>query len=95
MPPEETGRAVAKETVPEAVRVAAERLPEKRPLPWTERRDEGEEVPSPTFPPVVAKYAEPVEPIWVVEALPRVVRPETFKVEVAVSAPPKKEGPLV
>ena len=34
----------------------------------------------PTFPPLVAKYAEPVEPIWVVEELPRVVRPVTLRV---------------
>src|SRR3990167_2761807 len=35
----------------------------------------------PTLPPAVAKYAEPVEPICVVLALPRVVRPVTLRVE--------------
>ena len=61
----------------------------------TDNLPQGEVVPIPTEPPEVAKYAEPVEPIWVVEALPRVVRPVTFRVEVAVSAPPKNEEPLV
>ena len=39
------------ESVPVAVMLAAERLPEKRPLPWTERSCEGEVVPMPTEPP--------------------------------------------
>jgi hypothetical protein len=36
--------------VPVAVRLAAERFPEKRPLPWTESAWEGVLVPIPTFP---------------------------------------------
>ena len=52
-------------------------------------------MPIPTLPPLVAKYAEPVEPICVVEAYPSVVSPVTFKVEVAVIAPPKNEVPLM
>ena len=69
-------------------------VPEKYPLPCMESNDAGLVVPMPTLPPLVAKYAEPVELIWVVEALPRVVNPVTESVEVAVSAPPKNEEPL-
>ena len=51
-----------------AVMLAAERLLEKSALPWTERSCEGEVVPSPTEPPLVAKYAEPEAVSAVVEA---------------------------
>jgi hypothetical protein len=37
--------------------------------------------------------AVPLTESWVVEALPRVVRPVTFSVEVAVMAPPKNAVP--
>ena len=60
--------------VPVAVRLAAEMLPEKRPLPWTERSCEGEVVPMPTFPPVVARYVLFVVVSWVVVAFPVTVR---------------------
>src|SRR3989344_7920155 len=55
-------------SVPVAVMLAAERLLEKSALPWTERSCEGEVVPSPTEPPLVAKYAEPEAVSAVVEA---------------------------
>ncbi len=55
-------------TVPVAVRFADEKLPDMRALPWTESFWDGVVVPIPTFPPVVAKYAEPDEVIAVVEA---------------------------
>ena len=55
----------------------------------------GEVVPIPTFPPLVANYAAPVEPIWVVEALPRVVRPVTLSVEAKVAAPVWAEVPPI
>ena len=71
-------------TVPVAVKLARETLPEKRPLPWTERSEAGVVVPMPTLPSVVAKYAEPVEPICVVEAYPSVVSPVTLRVPVAI-----------
>ena len=48
-PPVSVERPVT-ESVPVAVIFAAERLPEKRPLPWTERSCEGEVVPMPTLP---------------------------------------------
>ncbi len=51
-----------------AVRFADEKLPDMRALPWTESFWDGVVVPIPTFPPVVAKYAEPDEVIAVVEA---------------------------
>jgi hypothetical protein len=54
-------------SVPEAVRLAAVRFPEKRPLPWTPRVPAGEVVPMPTF---EAKYA-----LRVVVAPPETVRP--------------------
>ena len=57
-----------KVSVPVAVMLAAERLLEKSALPWTERSCEGEVVPSPTEPPLVAKYAEPEAVSAVVEA---------------------------
>ena len=74
VPPEETGSAVVKlaeaaesappiAAVPVAVRFAREILPLKSPLPCTESACVGEVVPMPTEPPLVAKYAEPVEPI--------------------------------
>ena len=47
MPPVNVARPVT-ESVPVAVMLAAERLPEKRPLPWTESACEGEVVPMPT-----------------------------------------------
>jgi hypothetical protein len=37
-------------------------------LAWIESLANGEVVPTPTLPPEVAKYAEPVEEIWVVDA---------------------------
>lgn len=40
----------AAEIVPVAVRLASERLPEKRAFPWTERGWEGVVVPIPTLP---------------------------------------------
>ena len=40
----------------------------------TERFAHGDVVPMPTLPPEVAKYAEPVEEIWVVEAFPVTVK---------------------
>ena len=46
--------SVLMEAVPVAVRFASERLPEKRPLPWTERVEPGVVVPMPTFPVVPA-----------------------------------------
>ena len=49
VPPLLTPRAVAKLTVPVAVRPATERLPLKRPLPWTDRSCEGEVVLMPTL----------------------------------------------
>src|SRR3989338_9618713 len=55
-------------SVPVAVRFATERLPLTSPLPCTERSCEGEVVPSPTEPPLVAKYAEPEAVSAVVEA---------------------------
>jgi hypothetical protein len=54
--------------VPVAVMFPAERLPETRAFPWTERAWDGEVVPIPTFPPVVAKYADPDDVRAVVEA---------------------------
>ena len=36
--------------VPVAIKFASDTLPEKRPLPWTERSDAGEVVPMPTLP---------------------------------------------
>ena len=62
-------------------------------MPTTESFQLGDVVPMPTLPPVVAKYAEPVEPICVVEAYPSVVSPVTFNVEVAVIAPPTNKLP--
>src|SRR3989339_587273 len=44
------------------------------PPPLMLNLEEGLVVPMPTLPLVVAKYAEPVEPIWVVLALPNVWR---------------------
>ena len=49
MPPVNVARPVT-ESVPVAVRLAALKLPEKRPLPWTESACEGEVVPMPMFP---------------------------------------------
>ena len=63
------------------------------PTSSTARVAHGLVVPMPTLPPLVAKYAALVEEIWVVLAYPSVVSPVTFKVEVAVIAPPKKEVP--
>ena len=64
------GATVDTVSVPVAVRLATEMLPENRPLPWTPRAklDDGEVLPTPTFPPRVAKYADPVEVRAVVEA---------------------------
>lgn len=61
-------RSDGSETVPEAMILAAIMLPEKRPLPSTESACEGDVVPMPTLPPLVAKYAEPEEVTTVVEA---------------------------
>jgi len=91
------------ESVPVAVRLAAERLPEKRPLPCTESACEGVVEPIPTLPPLVAKYAEPEEVMAVVEAYGKVLAavavevmaPPMARVEVAVNAPPKKAVPDV
>ena len=53
-----------------AVIAAAEMFPENNPFPWTESICEGDVVPMPTLPPLVAKYAEPVLLITVVDAPP-------------------------
>ena len=50
----------------------------------------GPVVPMPTLPLLVAKYAEPVEPTFVVLALTKVARPVMFSVLVPVIAPPAK-----
>ena len=50
-------------------------------------------VPMPTFPPLVANHAPPVDEMAVVEAYVSVVSPVTFKVEVAVMAPPANNEP--
>ena len=57
-------------SVPVAVMLAADTLPENRPLPWTPRAklEDGEVVPTPTLPAVVAKYADPDDVRAVVEA---------------------------
>ena len=51
-----------------AMMPATERLPEMRASPWTERSFPGVVVPMPTLPPLVAKYALPLEVIAVVLA---------------------------
>jgi hypothetical protein len=60
-------------------------------LPTTFKVAIGEVVPIPTFPPAVAKYAEPVEPICVVLANPKVL----FPVQVFVSANKVVLAPLL
>jgi len=66
-----TEREVPIETVPVAVRLARERLPEMRPLPWTERIWVGELVPMPIDP----KYPAPDAVKDVVEAKAVVIVP--------------------
>jgi hypothetical protein len=61
-----------------------------------DRREYGEVVPIPTFPPDAAKYAEPVEPIWVVEAFPVTVSWLVVLFQVRLAALPRRAGvPLV
>src|SRR3989338_2342089 len=62
----------------------------KLPPPPTLNLDPGAVSPMPTLPAIVAKYAEPVEPICVVDALPNVVRPVTDSVPFAVKFAPKR-----
>ena len=64
------GATVETMSVPVAVILAALMLPENRPLPWTPRAklEDGEVVPTPTLPAVVAKYADPDDVRAVVEA---------------------------
>ncbi len=64
-------------------------VPEMYELPWTEKVAAGVVVLIPTLPPLVAKYAEPIELICVVEACPSVVRPVMLSVEAPVIAPLK------
>ena len=51
-----------------------------RMFPFTSSKYAGDVVPIPTFPPLVAKYAEPVEPMLVVEACVNVESPVTLSV---------------
>ena len=72
-------------------------------VPATCRFQLGVVVPTPTLPPEVAKYAEPLDESAVVEAYGKVLAavavevmaPVRASVEVAVPAPPKKAAPLV
>ena len=54
--------------------------------PTTESFAYGDVVPMPTLPPAVAKYAEPVDPICVVEALPVMVRRAPLKLMLPVTS---------
>ena len=83
-------------TTPEVMFVSPTPRPvEKYPPPVTDNvACVGDVLPIPTFPPLVAKYAEPVDPMFVVEACVKVARPVTLSVEVATTAPPKNPVPL-
>ena len=81
-----TEREVPIETVPVAVRLARERLPEMRPLPWTERIWVGEVVPRPRLPEVSMRARS--EPLALNKILPpvdvrlRLLAPlDTFRVK--------------
>ena len=56
-----------------AMRPAVERVPEIRVFPWTEKREPGEVVPMPTFPPCVASKTVLVA----VRVLPKKEVPDT------------------
>lgn len=67
-------------------RVLADPVP-IRADPPTDKSDEGEVVPIPTAPPLVAKYAEPVEERAVVDAYGIVVRPMVLSARIVETVP--------